>query len=340
MSDQKRILVTGASGFIATHLVIQLLERGYAVRGTVRKLSRAESIRSIIARHAPVDHLDFVEAELMDAPSWQKAMAGCDAVMHVASPIATNLPKDRNEMIVPATEGTRNVLQAALDQGVERVVITSSVATIQYDEKSPEEVYTEAHHTDPENKGVTAYVSSKAYAEKLTWEMAEQAQGSLKITTIHPSLVLGPVLEKDYGNSAEVIKRMLDGSFPLMPKMGMSVVDVRDTAAMHILALENDASIGERIICSGPFLKFAELAAVLREAYPKAKIPTRNMPNWFVRIFSMVMPEMKQLLPELEVDRTLSWEKAKGMLGWEPRPVKEAILSTAETLYEYGILNS
>ncbi|HAA16834.1 MAG TPA: hypothetical protein DCE41_36020 [Cytophagales bacterium] len=338
MADKKLILVTGASGFIASHIIIQLLEKGYAVRGTVRKLSRAESIRAIIAKHAPVDDLTFAEAELMDAASWQAAVAGCDGVMHVASPISTNLPKDRNEMIIPAKEGTRNVLQAAMDKGVERVIITSSMATIQYDQKAPEQAYTEDHHTDPESPEASAYVSSKTYAEQLAWEMAKESGGKLKVTTIHPGLVLGPVLEKDYGTSAEVVKRLMDGSFPMMPKMGMTMVDVRDTAAMHLLALENDASVGERFVCSGPFLQFGELAAVLRKQYPKAKIPTRNMPNWFVRIFSLVMPELKQLLPELDVDRSVSWKKAKSILGWEPRPVEESILTTAETLYKFEIL--
>ena len=338
MSEGKEILVTGASGFIASHIVIQLLNQGYRVRGTVRNLSRADKLKEVIGKHAPTTGLSFVQADLMDADSWQAAVKGTDGIMHVASPIATELPKDPNEMIVPAKEGTRNVLQAAIDQGVPRVVITSSVASIVYGQGPG--LFTEDNWTNTDHRDATPYIQSKTIAEKLAWEMAQEAGDKLQITTVHPSLVLGPVLEQDYGNSAEVVKKLMDGSFPGTPNLGLPIVDVRDVASMHIMAFENDASIGERLICSGPFLWMHEIALILRKHYPdfQKKIPTRKLPTWLVKLFANFQKEVKSVLQDVDVRREVTWEKGKRILGWDPRGPEEAIRATADSLIEFKIL--
>lgn len=335
----KTILVTGASGFIATHTIIQLLQKGYAVRGTVRNLARADKLKTMLAKHAPVDQLSFVQADLMDADSWQKAMPGCDGVMHIASPIDTALPKNPDDMIVPAKKGTQNVLQAMLDHGVSRVVITSSVASIIYGhgDQAPA-LYTEEHHTNPNHPEASPYIQSKTYAEALAWDMAKASGGKLHVTTIHPSLVLGPVLEEDYGSSAEAIKKLMDGSFPGTPNIGFPLVDVRDVASMHLMAFEQDVAIGQRYICSGDFMWLPEVASFLREEYSGYKIPKRKLPSWLVRLFANVNKEVKSVLQDLDTERKVSWEKGTRDLGWQPRETVEAIRATAASLIEHKVV--
>lgn len=334
----KLVLVSGASGFIASHIVIQLLEKGYAVRGTVRNLARAEGIKNMVAQHTSIENLSFVAAELLDGESWKRAVDGCDAVMHVASPVETSLPKDPNDIIVPAVEGTRNVLTAARDAGVSRVVITSSSAAICYGYDNPPAVFTEEHHTNPDHKHATPYIQSKTYAERAAWELAEAAGEKLNITTIHPGLVLGPVLEKDYGSSAVVALKLMDGSFPGVPNLGFPVVDVRDVASMHILAMEQEVAIGQRYVCSNGFLWLGEIANILKQNFPNHKVTTRGLPTWMVKLFAKINPEVRSVMQDLNIRREHSSEKAQKELGWQPRPLKEAVVSTGQSLIDFGIV--
>ncbi|MEL6697097.1 MAG: aldehyde reductase [Bacteroidota bacterium] len=340
MTAPSRVLVTGITGFIGSHVAIQLLEKGYEVVGTLRNPNRTDSIQEAIAKHTKhTDRLSFAQAELMDAESWKQAMKGIEYVMHVASPISTTTPKDENEMIIPAREGTLNVLRAATEAGVKRVVITSSVAAISYnDARGSNAKFTEEDWTDIVNPSVNAYIKSKTLAERAAWDFVRQQAGAPELATVNPSLVLGPVLEKDFGSSAVLVKRLLDGSFPALPKLGFPIVDVRSVADLHLLAMEKEEAAGERFIAGGKFMWMDEIAKTLKEAYPNRKVPTGKLPNFLFRLMALFDAQTRSVLGELNTPRPVDISKAQNLLGWKPIEEKEAILATAESLMKYGVI--
>ncbi|MEO0581028.1 MAG: aldehyde reductase [Bacteroidota bacterium] len=340
MTAPSRVLVTGITGFIGSHVAIQLLEKGYEVVGTLRNPNRIDSIQEAIAKHTQhTNRLSFVQAELMDAESWKQAMKGIEYVIHVASPISTTTPKEENEMIIPAREGTLNVLRAATEAGVKRVVITSSVAAISYnDARGSNAKFTEEDWTDIANPSVNAYIKSKTLAERAAWDFVRQQAGAPELATVNPSLVLGPVLEKDFGSSAVLVKRLLDGSFPALPKLGFPVVDVRSVADLHLLAMEKEEAAGERFIAGGEFMWMEEIAQILKEAYPDRKVPTGKLPNFLFRLMSLFDAQTRSVLGELNTPRPVDISKAQNLLGWKPISEKEAIVATAESLMKYGII--
>jgi dihydroflavonol-4-reductase len=334
-----KVLLTGITGFIGSHTAIHLLNHGYEVRGSMRNLQRADSIRSVIQEHtAQTENLEFVQAELLDMASWERAVEGVDYVLHMASPVPVALPKDENELIVPAREGTLNVLRAAQKAGVKRVVLTSSVAAIMYGQESKR--FTEADWTNVQDrKDTTPYVRSKTIAEREAWNYVN-GMADMELVSVNPALVLGPILEKDYGSSAELIKKTMDGSLPGLAKLGFCLVDVRDVADMHRRALEVPEAAGERFICAGEFYWQKEVAHILRETYPqyRKKIPKRIVPDFVIRLAGLFDKEVNGTLHELSKPRLLSNEKARSILGWEPRSEKEAILSCAESLIRFQVI--
>ncbi|MEL6632942.1 MAG: aldehyde reductase [Bacteroidota bacterium] len=340
MTAPSRVLVTGITGFIGSHVAIQLLEKGYEVVGTLRNPNRTDSIQESIAKHTKhTDRLSFAQAELMDAESWKQAMKGIEYVMHVASPISTTTPKDENEMIIPAREGTLNVLRAATEAGVKRVVITSSVAAISYnDARGSHAKFTEEDWTDIANPSVNAYIKSKTLAERAAWDFIRQQAGAPELATVNPSLVLGPVLEKDLGSSAVLVKRLLDGSFPALPKLGFPIVDVRSVADLHLLAMEKEEAAGERFIAGGAFMWMDEIAQILKEAYPSRKVPIGKLPNFLFRLMALFDAQTRSVLGELNTPRPVDISKAQNLLGWKPIAEKEAVLATAESLMKYGVI--
>ncbi|MBQ75753.1 MAG: hypothetical protein CMQ20_12135 [Gammaproteobacteria bacterium] len=248
----EKILVTGASGFIASHCILDLLQHGYAVRGTLRNLDRSEKLRDIIAKHhSGASEIEFAEANLTSADGWAEAIDGCDGVFHVASPVSAVLPKDSNELIEPARQGTVNVLTAAKNAGIKRVVLTSSAAAVTGSEKVSERTYTCDDWSDPLDSNLTAYSVSKTIAEKKAWEMA--AGGGSELAVINPVVVLGPALETDYGTSLELLYKLLTGELPLVPNVGYEIVDVRDVATLHRLAFEHPEAAGQRFLCAAGF---------------------------------------------------------------------------------------
>ncbi|MEO1655585.1 MAG: aldehyde reductase [Bacteroidota bacterium] len=340
---KEKVLVSGVTGFLGSHLSIQLLNQGYQVVGSLRSQKRAPAIREVIARHSEwVDHLSFVEADLNDAQSWQAACKGMDFVQHIASPVPVTEPKDENEVILPARNGTLNLLRAAQDQGVKRVVLTSSVAAIGYGHHPmPKAGFTEEHWTNPEDrKDSNAYIRSKTLAERAAWEFVSQEDVQLELCTINPVGILGPVLEKDYGSSAEIVKKLMEGALPGAPKFGFGLVDVRDVADLHIRAMRSPEAAGERFICGNEFSWMLEVSQILRKHYPAyaRKLPRFNLPNFAIRFFSLFDPEVRSLLFELGKLRVFDNSKAKKILKWEPRSNEEAILATAESLIAHQLV--
>jgi len=335
-----KLLVTGASGFIATHCIVELLNHGYQVKGTVRKLDKEEQIRAILKKHTKnTDCLEFTQAELTDPHSWEEAMQGCDGVMHLASPVPVIQPKDADKVIRPAREGTLNVLKAAKKLDVSRVVLTSSVAAVWGKGREGSRVYSESDWTNTNDPDQSPYSLSKTFAEKAAWEFVEE-QGGPELAVINPSFVLGPALESDYGSSLVILYKILKGKFPLVPKLGFEIVDVRDVAVLHRLAYESPEALGRRFLCSSGFRWLKEMAIFLREHFPnyRKKISTKDMPNFLLKIISFFDGSVTPFLPHLEIKKEMDVSAARKVLGWQPRSPEEAIESGARSLIELGVV--
>jgi nucleoside-diphosphate-sugar epimerase len=337
MPDQL-VLVTGGSGFIGAHCIRRLHEDGYRVRTTVRSLAREAEVREL-AGDGP---LEVVAADLEADAGWPEAVAGCDYVLHVASPFPLGQPKHEDELIVPARDGALRVLRAARDAGVRRVVLTSSFAAIGYGHGHPDKVYDETSWTDVDGPGVSAYAKSKTVAERAAWEFAGADGGSPELAVINPVAVLGPLLGPDASTSIELVKRLVDGSMPGTPKVAYGLVDVRDVADLHVRAMTAPEAAGERFIALGEdFRWISEMGAWLREALPPErakKIPKRELPNLLVRVASRFDGALRQLTPELGVRKRATNEKARRVLGWTPRGDREAVIASAESLIALGVV--
>jgi nucleoside-diphosphate-sugar epimerase len=337
------ILVTGGSGFIGSHTILQLLAAGHQVRTTIRDLKREGDVRAMLKEGGAQtgDRLSFVAADLTNDAGWPEAVAGCDYVLHVASPLPERVPKDENELIVPAREGTLRVLRASRDAGVKRVVLTSSFAAVGYGHKQRNEPFTEQDWTDPNCGDVLPYTKSKTLAEHAAWNFMAAEGGNLELSVINPVGVFGPVLGPDYSASILIVQRMMDGAMPGAPRLYFGIVDVRDVADLHIRAMTHPAAKGERFLAvAGDSMSMLEIAKVLKNrtgAYAK-RVPSREVPNWMVRLIAIKDPAAKQLLPELGKKKNATNEKAKRLLGWTPRSNEEAIVATAESLVRLGLL--
>ncbi len=337
------VLVTGGSGFIGSHCILQLLAAGHQVRTTVRNLKREGDVRAMLKQGGadPGDRLAFVAADLeADAP-WPAAVAGCEFVLHVASPFPPSIPKDENELIVPAREGALRVLRAVRDAGVKRVVLTSSFAAIGYGQPPQSAPFDETNWTNPDGDDVRPYVKSKTLAERAAWDFMARQGGSLELAVVNPVGVFGPVLGPDYSTSILLVQRLMDGAMPGCPRLEFGVVDVRDVADLHLRAMTDPAAQGERFLAvAGDFMSMLAIAQVLKSRLGQAvrRVPTRQLPNWLVRLASLRDPAVKQILPELGKFKNATNGKARRVLGWAPRSNEEAIVATAESLVRLGLL--
>ena len=331
------VLVTGGSGFIGSHCILQLLEKGHEVRTTVRNLSREPEVRAMLKAGGaePGSRLSFFAADLMKDEGWAEAARGCDYVLHVASPFPPGVPKHEDELIVPAREGALRALRAARDAGVRRVVLTSSFAAIGYGHSPRNKPFDETDWTNLDGGDIAPYTKSKTIAERAAWDFIAREGNGLELAVVNPVGVLGPVLGPDYSTSIQIVKRMMDGAMPGCPKLGFGLVDVRDVADLHIRAMTDPAANGERFLAiSGDYVWMRDIARALKARLGKAaaKVPTRQLPNWLVFIAAMRMPELKLVLPELGKEKHATGEKATRLLGWHPRSWEQSALDTAESL--------
>jgi dihydroflavonol-4-reductase len=332
-TGEKTVLVSGGTGFLGGWCVIELLRRGYRVRTTVRDLAREPELRATLAKEVdPGERLTVLAADLREDAGWAEAVAGCDYVLHVASPFPPRQPEDPDELIVPAREGTLRVLGAALDAGVGRVVVTSSIAAVRGGVRSAEAPLTEEDWT-PESPKLAPYVRSKTIAERAAWELARERGASERLAVVNPGAILGPALSEDTSYSLEAIERLLKG-MPGTPRIGFSFVDVRDVADLHIRAMLDPAAGGERFIAVAEFLWMADVARVLRERLGEAaaKVPSRGVPNLVVRAMGVFDPGIRSIVGQLGQRVDVSSEKARRQLGWEPRPIEETIVDTGHSL--------
>ncbi|GAM98021.1 NADPH-dependent methylglyoxal reductase [alpha proteobacterium U9-1i] len=339
------ILVTGGSGFVGAHCILQAISAGYRVRTSVRSLSREGEVRAMLKNGGaePGDRLSFVAADLNADAGWADAVAGCTYVLHVASPFPPAIPKHEDEIIIPARDGALRVLKASRDAGVKRVVLTSSFAAIGYGLPHRATPFTEADWTDPEGADVRAYVKSKTLAERAAWDFIAREGAALELSVINPVGVLGPVLGPDYSTSILLVQRLMDGAMPGLPRFGFGLVDVRDVADLHLRAMTNPAAKGERFLAvAGPSLWIGDIARVLKQRLGRAaaRVPTRELPNWLVRIAAMRDPAVAQMLPELGKLKHASNDKAKRVLGWNPRSAEDSAIATAESMIALKLLKA
>jgi len=337
------VLVTGGSGFIGSHTILQLLAAGHQVRTTVRDARREAGVRALLREGGadPGDRLAFAVADLEKDDGWAEAVAGCDYVQHIASPFPQGVPKHEDELIVPAREGALRVLRASRDAGVKRVVLTSSFAAIGYGHGQRAEPFDETSWTDLAGGDVSAYPKSKTLAERAAWDFVAREGGGLELSVVNPVGVFGPVLGPDYSTSILLVQRLMDGAMPGLPKLWFGVVDVRDVADLHLRCMTDPAARGERFLAvGGSFMSMLQIARVLKERMGPAasRVPGRELPNWLVRLASLRDPAIKLITPELGKKKNATNAKARRVLGWQPRSNEEAIVATAESLVRLGLL--
>ena len=330
----ERVLVSGGSGFLGGWCLVELLRRGYEVRTTVRDLGREPEVRTRVGREVEAgERLSFFSADLGGDAGWAEAVAGCDYVLHVASPFPPEQPKNPDELIVPAREGTLRVLRAALDAGARRVVVTSSVAAVRGGVSEAVAPLTESDWTDGDNPKLEPYTRSKALAERAAWDLVAERGERAKLAAVNPGAILGPVLGEERSFSLQMVERLLKG-VPGSPRIGFSVVDVRDVADLQIRAMTAPEAGGQRYIAVARFQWMAEVAAVLRQRLgpEAAKVPKRQIPDFAVRAMGIFDPSVRSVAKQLGQRVEMSSEKARTELGWEPRPVEDTIADCARSL--------
>ena len=335
------VLITGISGFIAKHCAVEMLNAGYGVRGTVRSMHKSGDVQASIAKHADVGRLEFAAADLDSDDGWSAAVAGCKFVLHVASPFPARQPKDEQELIRPAVEGTLRVLRAAVAAKVERFVQTSSTAAVFYGHPRERAApFTEDDWTDVGHPSVTAYSKSKTLAERAARDFMAQERPALHYSSVNPGLVLGPALDRDIGTSAAIVQMFLKGKYPGAPRMSIAVVDVRDVARMHRLALETSAPGGGRYLGSAGTLWMIDIARALRQHLGDSarKVPTRELPDWAVRLAALYDPGARLAVPELGKFVPVDTSRTRRELAMEFIPADEAVAAMGRSLIELKLV--
>jgi nucleoside-diphosphate-sugar epimerase len=347
--EQKTVLVTGGSGFLGGWCVAELLRRGYSVRTTVRDLSREPEVRTRVRNltsepresasfDSPPeadDRLSVLAADLRSDTGWEEAVGGCDHVLHVASPFPLVQPKDPDELIVPAREGTLRVLRAALAAGASRIVVTSSVAAVGGSAKASTRRLDESEWTDLDDSTLTPYARSKTIAERAAWDLVEEMGETKRLAVVNPGAILGPVSSTERSPSLEVVQRLLSG-MPGAPRIGFNLVDVRDVADLQVRAMSDPDAGGKRLIAVRSFEWMADVARVLRDRLGSdaPKVPKRSVPDLLVRAMGLFDPGVRSVAGQLGRKQEYSSKRAEELLGWAPRPIEETIVECARSMLD------
>ncbi len=342
------VLVTGATGFIAQHCILQLLDAGYQVRGTARSDGRTQEVADILAPHLSDQarqrlrqDFEVVAADLTSDLGWDAAVAGCRFVLHLASPLPSSPPKDEQEVIIPARDGALRVLRAASTAGVERVVLTSSVAAICFG-RDRDHLFTEDDWSDIDGPNIGAYERSKTIAERAAWAFMDSLapQSRMELVVINPGLVLGPLLSREWSTSGELVKKLLERDVPAVPDFEFAMVDVRDVAAAHLAAMVTPEASGQRFICCIESHAMREVAQILADEFGAKgfKVPTGRLPNFLLRIVAIWDKQARLLLPEIGQSVNLDNSKIRRVLGLAPRDLHEMTVSMANSMIQYGVV--
>ncbi|OJJ15406.1 aldehyde reductase [marine bacterium AO1-C] len=336
-NNHRQVLVTGGTGFLGSHCVLQLLNQGFKVRTSLRNLNKKEGVLAMLQNQGArsLENLSFVEADLAKDDHWDKAAEGCDYILHVASPFPFKMPKDESELIKPAVNGTLRVLKAASKTEVRRVVLTSSFAAVGYSHKDFSKPITEEDWTNPQDKNLSAYTKSKTLAEKVAWEYIQNVDSTLELAVICPRYILGPSLGTNLTTSLTAMKQLFDGTMKATPNISYGIVDVRDVADLHIRAMTDENAKNQRFLASsGPEMSFHEIALFLKEKLGEQakKVTTRVYPNWLIRLVALFNPAAKGIAPHLGKTLVSNNHKATRLLGWQPRSNQEAILASIDSI--------
>ncbi|MEV4510787.1 aldehyde reductase [Dactylosporangium sp. NPDC049525] len=344
-NNQQRVLVTGGSGFIAGHCILQLLDQGHLVRTTVRSLRREREVRAVLADAGMVhgDALSFVAADLTSDAGWAEAVDGCDYVLHVASPVHLGKVRHDDDLVVPAREGTLRVLRAARDAGVRRVVLTSAFHAVGFGHPHTDRTFTEDDWSVLDGPGVDAYGRSKTLAERAAWDFMAAEGGALELTTILPVAVMGPVLGGDVSGANHIVQRILGGQLPGYPNLWIPIVDVRDVARAHVLAMTAPGAAGQRfLLAGGPAVAMRQIGAILKAHLgdAAARVPARTIPDLVVRVAAVFSAEFRPVAADLHFVKEVSTEKARRMLGWQPRASQDAIVAAGESMVAKSLVRN
>ena len=339
MSD--RVLVTGASSFIGSHVVLNLLQKGYLVRGTLRDLSKKNEVIETTSENYNGDindRLEFVKANLLEDDGWSKAAIGCDYIIHLASPFPLAEPTDENDVIIPAKDGTLRILRAAQKAKIKKFILTSSNAAIFYGHKDYTKVYDENDWTDI-SKPIGAYLKSKTIAEKAAWDFVDNLNENeqFEFCTINPNVVLGPLLSKRVSTSTEIIRILLNRQYPALPKVGFLPVDVRDVASLHVEALTNPEVNRRRLICASTNIWLVDIAKILRSS--GYNVTTKQMPNFLLKLLSIFDPTLKLIVKEFDIERKIDTSETQRIFNWTTKTHEEMILSTAKSLVDRDLVS-
>ncbi len=337
MTQNTTVLVTGASGFVGIHCVAALLKEGYQVRGTVRSLAREAALRKTIEKFVDAnDRLTLVEADLLKDAGWDKAVQGCDYVLHVASPFPLGEPKHEDDLIIPAREGTLRVLGAAAENKVKRVVLTSSVAAIAYGHPKEKTQFNENDWSMADSPTIAAYSKSKTLAERAAWDFVKSLDNGMELATINPGLILGPLPDTHARTSGVLVQSLMLSTTPGLARMHFNAVDVRDVAAAHISAMTTPEAAGQRFVCVSDSFWIKDVALLLKDEYAEKgyKIKTNVFPNWIVRFVAIFSKEARATVDSLDRELFVDNSRIKEVLNWKPRDMKEMVLSMAESMIE------
>ena len=344
MENKETILVTGGTGFVGVHCILQLLQKGYNVKTTLRSLKRKDEVIEMLKTGGitTFDNLVFIETDLTKDDNWDEAVKDCDYVLHVASPIFLSLPKDENEMIRPAVDGALRVLKAARNAGVKRVVMTSNFGAVGYSHKNPNDEITETDWTDPNEKGLSSYNKSKVMAERAAWDFIKNEGGDLELSVINPVGIFGTSLGPDISSGFELLRNLLNGSMKAVPNLTMNIIDVRDVADLHIRAMTNPEAKGQRFLAlAGGKISMPQIALLIKKKMPEVahNISTKRLPDWLVSLTGLFSPQAKNIASMLRANRNASNAKAREILGWKPLSNnEEAIMATIESMIKYKVI--
>ncbi|MEV0843203.1 NAD-dependent epimerase/dehydratase family protein [Actinocatenispora sera] len=335
------VLVTGVSGFIGGHIAAELSRRGYAVRGSVRSASRAAEVHAAMAA-AGTDPtlLEICQLDLLSDEGWAAATAGCRFVLHVASPFVLTKLRDPQDLVRPAVDGTTRAVDAALRAGVQRVVVTSALATVQFAPARKGHLFTAADWTDPDDHRLNAYTVSKVKAERAAWEIADRYGARDRLAVINPGAVIGPLLSDDPGTSLTAIQQIMAGALPMIPDLRLPWVNVQDVADAHVEAMTSEAAGASRTIVATDPSSLTDVAAILRTRLPREsrKMPARAMPTWLTWLASMFEPQLRDNRWLIGLAQRFDHRPAEALLGRALRSIPDTIEETGRSLAERGLV--
>lgn len=341
MTHPKAVLVTGASGFIGLHTTLHLLELGYAVRATVRTEAQAQSVRATLSSHVDTGRLTFALADLCQEAGWQEAAQGCDFVVHTAAPFPAANPKDENELIQPARDGTLRVLRAAQAGGIRRGVMLSTVGAVSEGHQGEHRTFDESDWSDL-GKSKIVYSKSKTLAERAAWDFIHSAENksNMEMVAVNPSAVFGPVLDSHYHTSIEWFRTIMQAEVPGVARIQLDLVDVRDLVDVLAKAMTATEAAGKRFICNAASIQLVEFAELLKQNFSGRgfRIQTGIIPDLLVRALGLFIPKIRAVAIGLGGRYSFSTEQTRAVFGWQPRPYEQTILEMAESLIKFGLV--